>query len=79
MFMTYMSCEHIASEVQVYEDCVKPVECWTLGILTYERFVGQAPFIDEKPIGIYLNDESCPTRATTRPSVGRRWASLRTT
>merc|ERR1712146_853674 len=31
----------------------KPVDWWTLGILTYEMIVGQPPFCDEEPMGIY--------------------------
>ena len=29
------------------------VDWWTLGILVYEMMVGQPPFIDEDPMGIY--------------------------
>merc|ERR1712039_114650 len=31
----------------------KPVDWWTLGILIYEMIVGQPPFCDEDPMGIY--------------------------
>ena len=31
----------------------KPVDWWTLGILIYEMIVGQPPFCDEEPMGIY--------------------------
>merc|ERR1712107_747059 len=31
----------------------KAVDWWTLGILIYEMIVGQPPFCDEEPIGIY--------------------------
>merc|ERR1712194_707133 len=31
----------------------KPVDWWTLGILSYEMIVGYPPFVDEDPMGIY--------------------------
>ena len=53
---THMLCgtpEYIASEVSLNEAHGKPIDWWTLGILIYEMIVGQPPFCDEDPIGIY--------------------------
>lgn len=33
--------------------CVQGVDWWTLGILIFETLVGQPPFNDEDPMGIY--------------------------
>merc|ERR1712070_1056076 len=45
--------EYIAPEVLLNKGHGKPVDWWTLGILTYEMVVGQPPFCDEDPMGIY--------------------------
>merc|ERR1712139_237068 len=45
--------EYIAPEVLLNKGHGKPVDWWTLGILTYEMIVGQPPFCDEEPMGIY--------------------------
>merc|ERR1719329_833947 len=45
--------EYIAPEVLLNKGHAKPVDWWTLGILTYEMIVGQPPFCDEDPMGIY--------------------------
>merc|ERR1711998_554437 len=53
---TYTLCgtpEYIAPEVLLNKGHSKPVDWWTLGILTYEMVVGQPPFVDEDPMGIY--------------------------
>jgi len=53
---TYTLCgtpEYIAPEVLLNKGHGKPVDWWTLGILTYEMIVGQPPFCDEEPMGIY--------------------------
>ena len=53
---TYTLCgtpEYIAPEVLLNKGHAKPVDWWTLGILTYEMIVGQPPFCDEDPMGIY--------------------------
>ena len=53
---TYTLCgtpEYIAPEVLLNKGHSKPVDWWTLGILTYEMVVGQPPFCDEDPMGIY--------------------------
>merc|ERR1711964_733013 len=44
---------YIAPEVLLNKGHGKPVDWWTLGILTYEMIVGQPPFCDEEPMGIY--------------------------
>merc|ERR1712139_159617 len=45
--------EYIAPEVLLNKGHGKPVDWWTLGILIYEMIVGQPPFCDEEPMGIY--------------------------
>lgn len=53
---TYTLCgtpEYIAPEVLLNKGHSKPVDWWTLGILIYEMVVGQPPFCDEDPMGIY--------------------------
>jgi protein kinase A len=53
---TYTLCgtpEYIAPEVLLNKGHGKPVDWWTLGILTYEMICGQPPFCDEDPMGIY--------------------------
>merc|ERR550514_1814011 len=53
---TYTLCgtpEYIAPEVLLNKGHGKPVDWWTLGILIYECIVGQPPFCDEEPMGIY--------------------------
>merc|ERR1719392_481339 len=53
---TYTLCgtpEYIAPEVLLNKGHGKPVDWWTLGILTYEMIVGYPPFVDEDPMGIY--------------------------
>jgi len=53
---TYTLCgtpEYIAPEVLLNKGHGKPVDWWTLGILVYEMIVGQPPFCDEDPMGIY--------------------------
>jgi len=53
---TYTLCgtpEYIAPEVLLNKGHGKPVDWWTLGILIYEMIVGQPPFCDEDPMGIY--------------------------
>merc|ERR1712083_1192268 len=54
--MGYTLCgtpEYIAPEVLLNKGHGKPVDWWTLGILIYEMIVGQPPFCDEDPMGIY--------------------------
>jgi len=53
---TYTLCgtpEYIAPEVLLNKGHGKAVDWWTLGILIYEMIVGQPPFCDEEPMGIY--------------------------
>lgn len=53
---TYTLCgtpEYIAPEVLLNKGHGKPVDWWTLGILIYEMIVGQPPFCDDDPMGIY--------------------------
>jgi len=55
-FKTYTLCgtpEYIAPEVLLNKGHGKGVDWWTLGILIYEMLVGDPPFIDEDPMGIY--------------------------
>jgi len=53
---TYTLCgtpEYIAPEVLLNKGHGKAVDWWTLAILIYEMVVGQPPFCDEEPMGIY--------------------------
>lgn len=55
-FKTYTLCgtpEYIAPEVLLNKGHGKGVDWWTLGILMYEMLVGDPPFLDEDPMGIY--------------------------
>jgi len=55
-FKTYTLCgtpEYIAPEVLLNKGHGKGVDWWTLGILMYEMLVGQPPFVDDDPMGIY--------------------------
>merc|ERR1712028_118169 len=55
-YRTYTLCgtpEYIAPEVLLNKGHGKPVDWWTMGILIYEMIVGQPPFCDEDPMGIY--------------------------
>lgn len=55
-FKTYTLCgtpEYIAPEVLLNKGHGKGVDWWTLGILIFEMLVGEPPFIDEDPMGIY--------------------------
>lgn len=56
IYKTYTLCgtpEYIAPEVLLNKGHGRGVDWWTLGILVYEMMVGQPPFIDEDPMGIY--------------------------
>ena len=56
VFKTYTLCgtpEYIAPEVLLNKGHGKGVDWWTLGILMYEMMVGQPPFVDDDPMGIY--------------------------
>uniref|UniRef100_A0A7S3JQX8 Protein kinase domain-containing protein n=1 Tax=Aureoumbra lagunensis TaxID=44058 RepID=A0A7S3JQX8_9STRA len=56
VFKTYTLCgtpEYIAPEVLLNKGHGKGVDWWTLGILMYEMLVGQPPFVDDDPMGIY--------------------------
>jgi len=55
-FKTYTLCgtpEYIAPEVLLNKGHGKGVDWWTLGILMYEMLVGDPPFLDDDPMGIY--------------------------
>ena len=55
-FKTYTLCgtpEYIAPEVLLNIGHGKGVDWWTLGILIYEMLVGEPPFADDNPMGIY--------------------------
>jgi len=45
--------EYIAPEVLLGKGHGLAVDWWTLGILIYEMIVGQPPFCDDEPMGIY--------------------------
>eukprot|EP00804_Cyclotella_cryptica_P000267 CCRYP_010203-RA/>CCRYP_010203-RA protein AED:0.56 eAED:0.56 QI:0/0/0/0.66/0/0/3/0/93 len=45
--------EYIAPEVLLSKGHGKGVDWWTLGILIYEVLVGEPPFLDDDPLGIY--------------------------
>jgi serine/threonine protein kinase len=52
----------MAPEVLLNVGHGKGVDWWTLGILLYEMLVGEPPFFDENPMGIYqqiLSSHSC--------------------
>ncbi|KAL7508588.1 hypothetical protein ACHAXN_005677, partial [Cyclotella atomus] len=55
-YKTYTLCgtpEYIAPEVLLSKGHGKGVDWWTLGILIYEMLVGEPPFVDDDPLGIY--------------------------
>jgi len=55
-FKTYTLCgtpEYLAPEVLLSKGHGKGVDWWTLGILVYEMLVGEPPFVDDNPMGIY--------------------------
>jgi len=45
---------HLYFKAKKNEGHGKPVDWWTLGILIYEMIVGQPPFCDDDPMGIYM-------------------------
>jgi protein kinase X len=45
--------EYLAPEIILNKGHGKPVDWWTLGILTYEMLVGMDPFNDEDPMMVY--------------------------
>ena len=45
--------EYLAPETIRNKGHGKGVDWWTLGILMYEMMVGQPPFVDDDPMGIY--------------------------
>jgi serine/threonine protein kinase len=45
--------EYLAPEIIQSKGHGKAVDWWALGILIYEMIVGQPPFCDEEPMGIY--------------------------
>jgi len=59
---TYTLCgtpEYMSPEVLVNKGHSKPVDWWALGILAYEMMVGQPPFCDDDPMGLYQKVLSC--------------------